>query len=191
MQESPPIRDPDEVPLPGSRLTRGVVRVGDTVRRPRKACSEFVARLLNLLEQRGFSAAPRHLGVDERGRDILSFIPGAVPEKWRHFEDTQVVSAARLLRAFHDVTRASALVGAGEVVCHYDCGPSNFVFHDEDPVALIDFDMAAPGDALQDVGYMAWAWCVSGKPSREPVQLQAAQVRVLADVYGITAAALA
>jgi tRNA A-37 threonylcarbamoyl transferase component Bud32 len=180
-----PDRDPEEVPLPGGRLTRGVVRVGETVRRPRKACSAFVARLLMLLEERGFSAAPRHLGVDERERDILSFIAGVVPAKWRRFEDAQVETAARLLRAFHDVTRDSPLVRSGEVVCHFDCGPSNFVFQDERPVALIDFDMAAPGDALEDVGYLAWAWCVSGKPTREPVELQAMQVRVVADAYGL------
>lgn len=180
-------REPEEVPLPGGRLTRGVVRVGDTVRRPRQAGSAFVERLLTLLHQRGFSGAPRHLGIDARGRDMLSFIPGTVPEKWRRFEDAQVVAGARLLRAFHDATRDSPLAGSGQVVCHFDCGPSNFVFRDERPVALIDFDMAAPGAALDDVGYMGWAWCVSGKPTREPVERQAAQVRILADAYGLVA----
>lgn len=47
--------------------------------------------------------------------------------------------------------------------------------------------MAGPGAALDDVGYMAWAWCVSGKSTREPVERQAAQVRLLADAYGLRA----
>jgi Ser/Thr protein kinase RdoA (MazF antagonist) len=159
--------------------------VGDTVRRPLKPNSAFVAQLLDVLARRSFVGAPRHLGIDAQGRDILSFIPGEVPEKWRRFEDAQVESAARLLRAFHDATQGSELAPDGQVVCHYDCGPSNFVFQAGLPVALIDFDMAAPGLALEDVGYLAWAWCVSSKPTREPAQQQAAQVRLIADAYGL------
>jgi len=176
-----------EIALPPGRLTPGVVRVGDTVRRPRKDSSEFVARVLQLLAQEGFDAAPRYLGSDTQGRDVLSFIPGTVPPKWRRFEDAQVADAARLLRSFHDLTRGTLLAAHSAVVCHHDPGPNNFVFQDERPMALIDFDMAAPGEALEDVGYMAWAWCVSSKPDREAVQLQAEQVRVLADAYGLQA----
>jgi hypothetical protein len=46
-------------------MTRGVVRVGDTVRRPATPASTYVAALLDLLEQRGFAGAPRYLGRDE------------------------------------------------------------------------------------------------------------------------------
>jgi aminoglycoside phosphotransferase (APT) family kinase protein len=37
--------------------------------------------------------------------------------------------------------------------CHHDPGPNNTVFRDGRPVALIDFDFAAVGDPLEDVGY--------------------------------------
>lgn len=50
-----------EVPLAGGRTTEGVVRVGDTVRRPTKARAPFVHELLRHLEARGFSGAPRFL----------------------------------------------------------------------------------------------------------------------------------
>jgi aminoglycoside phosphotransferase (APT) family kinase protein len=73
-----------------------------------------------------------------------------------------------------------------EVVCHNDPGPNNFVFRDDVPVGLIDFDMAAPGDPLDDLGYMAWAWCISSKRSRGTVAMQTEQVRTLADAYGMT-----
>ena len=163
-------------------MTRGVVRVGDTVRRPSKASSPFVARLLARLEEAGCDWAPRYLGRDAQGRDVLSYLDGTVPAKWVAFSDLQLQQAARIVRALHDVTRAS------ELVCHHDPGPNNFVFRDEAPVALIDFDLAAPGDPLEDLGYMAWSWCISSKPSRGPVTAQAAQVRVLADAYGASAA---
>jgi aminoglycoside phosphotransferase (APT) family kinase protein len=61
------------------------------------------------------------------------------------------------------------------------------VFRDGLPVAFIDFDFAAVGDPLEDVGYMAWSWCISSKPTREMPTEQAHQVRVLADAYGLSA----
>ena len=70
-----------EVPLAGGDVTEGVVRVGGTVRRPRGPWSSSVATYLHNLDQVGFREAPRYLGIDERGRDILQFIPGDVPSQ--------------------------------------------------------------------------------------------------------------
>ncbi|MBS2538358.1 hypothetical protein KGQ20_36970 [Catenulispora sp. NF23] len=55
------------------------------------------------------------------------------------------------------------------------------------PVAWIDFDTAAPGDPLEDVGYAAWTWCIAST-QRVPVARQAGQVRILAAAYGLDAA---
>ncbi|MCC7408623.1 MAG: phosphotransferase [Phycisphaeraceae bacterium] len=178
----------DEFPMPGGRYTVGVVRVGDTVRRPSRPWSPFVARLLRHLEQSGCDCVPRHLGQDDLGRDILSYIPGWVPAKFQRFADEQVSRAAVLLRTFHDATRGSELAGESPIVCHNDPGPNNTVFQDGCPVAFIDFDFAAPGEPLEDVGYMAWTWCVSSNPKRGLVEVQAAQLHVLADAYGLGAA---
>ena len=178
--------DEPEIALPFGQLSLGVVRVGETVRRPAKASSPFVARLLALLEQRGLAWSPRYFGQDAAGRDVLTFIPGSVPARWRAFSDAQVIAATRLLRELHDATRGSELAGAHEVVCHHDPGPNNAVLDaSERPVAYIDFDFAAPGSALEDVGYLAWSWCVASKPERQPVSGQAAQVRLVADHYGL------
>jgi aminoglycoside phosphotransferase (APT) family kinase protein len=180
-------REPEE-PLAGGRLTSGVVRVGKTVRRPTQRSSAFTAELLRHLQERGFTGAPTWLGHDDRGRDVLSYVDGWVPAKWRRFTDGQVHLAGALLRAFHDATRGSPLAGRAAVVCHNDAGPNNVVFRDGRPVALIDFDLAAPGEPVEDLGYMAWSWCLASKPARQPVEAQAAQVRVLADAYGLDAA---
>jgi Ser/Thr protein kinase RdoA (MazF antagonist) len=177
----------DEVLLPSGCLTKGVVRVGDTVRRPLKLSSPLMARLLAHLERSGCKWAPRHLGVDARRRDILTYMPGDVPAKWGHFADAQLHRAASIVRELHEVTRASTLA-PDAVICHNDPGPNNFVFRNHMPVALIDFDMAEPGDPLEDVGYMAWSWCISSKPARGPVTAQAAQVRILADAFRLTVA---
>jgi aminoglycoside phosphotransferase (APT) family kinase protein len=172
----------DETPLPGGRWTAGVVRVGDTVRRRPSSQSGFVADLLGHVHAVGFHGCPRYLGRDDLGRDVFSYIPGDVVPRWRRFEDADVVAAARLLLQWHDAT--SGFRGVG-VVCHHDPGPNNAVFAAGRPVAWIDFDFAAPGDPIEDVAYLAWSWCISGRPDRGPVAEQARQVRVLADAYGL------
>jgi Ser/Thr protein kinase RdoA (MazF antagonist) len=177
-----------EVLLTGGRITPGVVRIGDTVRRPTTDSSAFVAELLAQLEQRWFTGAPRHLGLDEAGRDTFSYLPGWVPATFQRWTDTQVAAAGALLRSLHDATRDSGLTAGRPVICHHDPGPNNTVFRDGRPVAFIDFDTAAPGDPLEDLGYMAWTWCVSSKTTAPPAAAQAAQVRILADAYGLTAA---
>lgn len=187
MEQSHLPAEDGEVPLSGGRITPGVVRVGDTVRRPATQASPFVARFLGHLEQRGFTGAPRHLGLDDSGRDTFSYLPGHVPARFQQWTDAQVTAAGALLRSLHDATRGSALAGHCAVVCHHDPGPNNTVFRDDLPYAFIDFDTAAPGDPLEDVGYTAWTWCVSSRPTAPPVAIQAAQVRGLADAYRLDA----
>ncbi|HEX4224680.1 MAG TPA: phosphotransferase [Pseudonocardiaceae bacterium] len=62
--------------------------------------------------------------------------------------------------AMHDASRDSGLVGRHPVVCHHDPGPNNVVFRDDELVAFINFDTAAPGSPLEDLGYLAWTWCI-------------------------------
>jgi Ser/Thr protein kinase RdoA (MazF antagonist) len=171
------------VPLTGGRIAAGVVRVGETVRRPVCEGSGFMAALLRLLEDRGFTGAPRYLG-QEGGADLLSFIPGTVPSRFQAWSDGQVRAAAVLLRAMHDATRGSGLAGRFEAVCHHDPGPNNVVFQDGVPAAFIDFAEAAPGDPLEDVAYLAWTWSISSTGTMPPAR-QAGQVRLIADAYGL------
>ncbi|NUT37261.1 MAG: phosphotransferase [Hamadaea sp.] len=189
-----------EVPLTGGRLTSGVVRVADTVRRPAPPAGQFTAALLDHLHARGFTGTPRHLGRDDQGREILSFLPGDVPAKWRRHTDGQVTAAARLLRGFHDASRDLAAPAGfareffsgyeedDAVICHHDPGPNNTVFRAGVPVAFIDVDFAAPGRRIEDVAYLAWSWCISSRPDRGSPAEQARQVRELAAAYGLTAA---
>jgi len=65
---------PKEIPLAGGYVTPGVVHVGATVRRPAGPHSPFVHEHLRYLEEIGFDAAPRFLGIDEHGREMLTFI---------------------------------------------------------------------------------------------------------------------
>ena len=148
--------DDDEVPLTGGRVTPGVVRVGDTVRRPPSANAVLVRRLLSHLADQGFSGVPAWLGVDANGREIFAYVEGAVPAELGFHEDAVLVAAARLIRRFHDL--GAGIAPEGTVICHNDLSPCNFVFRDGVPVAIIDFDAAAAGPRARDVGYAAWLW---------------------------------
>ncbi|MFI5555363.1 aminoglycoside phosphotransferase family protein [Streptomyces sp. NPDC051738] len=99
------------------------------------------------------------------------------------------MAAGTLLRSLHEATRGSRLAADHPVVCHHDPGPNNAVFHQVRPKAFIDFDTAGPGDPLEDLGYMAWTWCISSKPQGPPAPEQAIQVRTLADAYGLDGSA--
>jgi hypothetical protein len=147
-----------EIALTGGRATPGVVRVGDTVRRPLGAHSAFVHDVLGHLERQSVTDVPRFLGIDEQGRETLSFVPGTVPPELGGFEAAQWIAGARLLRRLHDATAGCVLAGWNEVVCHGDTSPCNFVFRDGVPVGLIDFDRAHAGSREEDVGYAAWLW---------------------------------
>ena len=176
-----------EIPLTGGRTTRGVLRVGHTIRRPIDGRGPLVHELLHHLERREFNGAPRFLGIDDAGREILSFIPGVVPPELGHFTDTQLAAAARLLRQFHDATMDCPMRNGDEVLCHGDASPCNCVFVDDLPTAFIDFDAAHPGSRLEDLGYATWLWIGIGNDELSP-DLQGQRVAHFFSSYGVDGA---
>ena len=177
-----------EFPLTGGRVTQGVVRVGNTVRRPPTPNSEFVHHLLRHLTGRSFGGTPTSLGTDEHGRDVFSFMEGDVPTDLAFHSDQTLSRAACMIRVFHDLaadlvaTSAATVVGI-ETVCHNDLSPCNFVFKDDVPVAIIDFDAAAPGSRDNDLGYAVWLWLDLGS-SDIAAREQARRLALFLDAYG-------
>lgn len=73
---SPAVDAVHETALGGGRTTAGVVRLGDVVHRPARPWTASVHAVLRHLEAVGFDGAPRVLGFDESGREMLTYMPG-------------------------------------------------------------------------------------------------------------------
>ncbi|WP_165864011.1 aminoglycoside phosphotransferase family protein [Capsulimonas corticalis] len=196
-----------EEPLTGGNSNMGVVRVGDTVRRAMTPRSPTIHRLLRHLEAKGFTGCPRLLGVDERGREILTYLPGDVgflPYLWEG--DDALIAAANLLRGYHDAVRdfktepgdawsyAHPDPSRHEIICHNDFAPYNWVCQDEKPYAAIDFDDAGPGPRLRDVAYAVY-WMApltfGGGPMAEMAHAELAdgsrRLKLFCSCYGVDA----
>jgi Ser/Thr protein kinase RdoA (MazF antagonist) len=145
------------------RLVDGDVTVaGDLVLRPARPWSPTVHALLTHLRAAGLDCVPEPVGIRD-GVEAVRFVAGdAGPDAWRHqVSEAGLTSAARLLRQVHDAS-AGFVPPAGarwafpagrpaEVICHGDPGPWNFVWRGGCAVALIDWEYASPGPALDDV----------------------------------------
>ncbi|MGE6753796.1 phosphotransferase [Rossellomorea sp. NPDC071047] len=149
-----------------------VYRSGDTVRRELKPDSVKIHTLLQHLERKGFDYAPKFLGIDEKDREILSFIAGEAgnyPLKQYMWSDVALKGIAKMLRHYHDAVSDFPLTdewqpmdntpATMEVVCHNDFAIYNIIFNQEKPVGIIDFDVAGPGPRLWDIAYTLYT-CV-------------------------------
>jgi hypothetical protein len=81
-----------------------VAKVGDTVRRPIGPWTQAVHALLRHLEAVGFDGARGVLGIDERGREVLSHVRGTVPLRATPEMATERVldELGGLLRSYHE-----------------------------------------------------------------------------------------
>jgi hypothetical protein len=200
------VLEEEPVRLPGGNVAP-VYRVGDSVRRATGAWTPAVHALLRHLERVGFDGAPRVLGVDGEGREVLSYLDGFVPYApdipasiWT---DDALTRAAALLRAYHHAVRdfvpppgaewrvCPGAPHSGAIVCHNDVAPWNTVYRHDAPVAFIDWDFAAPAPVLWDVAYAAWRFVplyhdgVPGLPRDPDVAACARRLRRFCDAYGL------
>jgi hypothetical protein len=177
-----------------------VVRMGDTVRRTAGPWTPAVHALLRHLETRGFEGAPRARGLDDKGREVLTYVQGHTgPASLEDISsDDALVAVAQLVRRYHDTVAdflppADAAwrftVGAprtGDVICHNDLGPWNIVFVGARPVALIDWDFAAPAPRVWDVAYALWRFVplYGGGEFGTPAD-HAHRIRLFCHAYGL------
>jgi aminoglycoside phosphotransferase (APT) family kinase protein len=199
----------DRPRLLSDRSGRQIVRIGDTVRRPVTPWTPAVQTLLRHLEAVGFVPAPRVLGIDDEGREILTYVPGrSGPDGWTMIvTDRGLERYARLLRTYHDAVR-SFRPPAGtvwsytdeplrdeQIICHGDFYPCNLVWRRGRPIGIIDWDQAGSGTIVDDVAYaleyaapfrddeMAVRWLGYDAPPE-----RRARIERFAEAYGLTSA---
>lgn len=195
---------PRELPLTGGLTNAGLVtRVGDTVRRPLRPTSPATHALLHHLQRAGFAGAPRYLGIDDRGREVLTYIPGEAvlpPHPEWALTDEALVSVARLLRGYHDAVAGFDPAGhrwppavpsrfRGRLISHNDPNLDNVIFDGGVATALIDFDLAGPGSAAWDLACSARLWAPLRQARDCPEALRGRSLERLAlfaDAYGAT-----
>jgi hypothetical protein len=140
----------------------GATIIGDTVRKPVGAWTPAVHALLNHLENVGFDGAPRVLGIDDSGREVLTYLMSDARSRIdAPKSDEALVALGRLLRDLRESLigfepppdafwRLGKTLTGGQIICHNDVNPGNVVYRDGKPYALIDWDLAGPGLPLDD-----------------------------------------
>jgi hypothetical protein len=178
------------------------VRVGDTVRRRAGPWTPAVHALLRFLEREGF-AAPRVVGMDDRGREVLEYIEGEahagnpVPLPDSAFREDHMIGAAHLLRRYHDVVaRFAPPLGARwrlvspkphELICHNDWSPWNALYRDGQFALTLDWDLAGPGPRLWDVANAAYCWVplIAAATAIPDLDERTRRLRTFAEAYGL------
>lgn len=179
MTEPSPLPEPfpsdgsSEERLPGGN-TGGAVRAGATVRRTAGPWTPSVHALLRHLEAAGFAGAPRALGFDEQGREVLSYLPGTTIgttrpwPPWVHSDDA-LEQVGRWVRDFHRAAadfvpgpaatwREGGAWKPGLVIGHNDAAPYNASWSGGRLTGFFDWDFAGPVTPEWDLAFTAFAW---------------------------------
>jgi hypothetical protein len=152
----------------------GAVRVGDTVRRLAGPWTPAVHALLAHLADKGFTGAPRPLGLDEQGREVLTFLEGETIGRrkprpaWVHAEDT-LDQVARWMRACHQAAadfvpppgaawRGGGTWSPGLIIVHNDATPHNAAWQQGMLTGFFDWDFAGPATPEWDLALAAFTW---------------------------------
>jgi aminoglycoside phosphotransferase len=201
---SPDGRTGGEV-LAGGMTTPGVVRIGNAVHRPVRAWTATVHAVLRHLERAGFAEAPRVLGFDDRGREVLSHLAGesiADTYPWPAWvsSDEALAQVGSWLRRLHDATvdfvpPDDAVWFAGHdwrpglVIGHQDAAPYNAIWRRGRLVGFVDWDLAGPSSREFDLAYSALMWVPllapdSAWPMPSRPEDRHRRLHLLLDAYG-------
>lgn len=149
-----------------------------TLRRPVRANTNLVQRVLGRLDDAGAPWAPRFLGV-HGDHEVLTWLPGRPIEDWWQRPDL-LDDLTRAVRQLHDVT--ASLAAGHECLVHDDLQPRNVVV-DGRRVGIIDWEQVRPGRRVEDVSQICWSFARGSTESG--VQAVGERWRRVVDAYGL------
>lgn len=147
-------------------------------------------KYLQLLREQGVDA-PKPVGRDEHGRQMMEFVPGTPAIEMLPLNSQDVRRVGEMVRRIHDISTAFPIPNIEEwemlipadnadLMCHNDLAPWNLIIGDR--WVFIDWDAAGPSTRLWDLAYSAqsFAHLVQG----EPVDAAAERLKAFIDGYG-------
>lgn len=162
-----------EVRLPGGNTT-GAVLIDGVIHKRASPWTPTVHALLRYLEEVGFPGAPRALGFDSSGREMLSYLPGETigdRDPWPAWvwADSMLVQVGQWLRRLHDLTAdfrppaderwfIGGVMRPGLIAGHQDAAPYNAVVDGERLVGFCDWDIAGPSSREWDLAFSMLPW---------------------------------
>jgi phosphotransferase family enzyme len=188
-----------EVSLPGGN-TVGAVLIDNVVHKRASPWTPTVHALLRHLEAAGFDGAPRPLGFDDQGREMLTYLPGEtiggrMPWPAWTSSDSILTQVARWLRQVHDLTAdftpppdarwfTGATMRPGLIVGHQDAGPYNAVVDGDRLVGFFDWDLAAPSSREEDLAFAILPWVPLTSSTDQDLGERSRRLHLLLDTYG-------
>jgi hypothetical protein len=133
-----------------------------------------VHALLAHLAGKRFTGAPRPLGLDEQGREVLTFLEGESVGRrkprpaWVYADDT-LDQVARWIRDCHQdagdfvpppgaIWRGGRTWSPGLIVVHNDATIHNAAWHQGRLTGFFDWDFAGPATPEWDLALAAFSW---------------------------------
>jgi hypothetical protein len=164
-------------------------RDGNTVRRA--ATSQYAIDLLEFLANQGWQYSPAVISTSSMEL-VLAYVEGtaaiATEERSHAAQDDALAKVARIVRELHDLTAGSVFARGAEVACHNDLDPRNTVYRRGRgglvPIALIDWDLAGPGQRVHDLAHLCWTY-TGMHPQADP-EVISNRIRVCLSAYSWT-----
>ena len=118
------------------------------------------------------------------GREIITFLEGHSPDNIGNFSNEQLYNAGKIINELHNLLSDFPGCKYGQTVCHNDLSPCNFMFQNDVPYAVFDWDTAEIGDPMNDLAYSIWMWCDIGN-REQSIKLVNDKINSIMDGYGI------
>jgi hypothetical protein len=176
------------------------------VHKPARPWTPTVHAVLRHLENAGFDGAPRALGFDDQGREMITYLHGETigdRTPWPAWAsvDSMLIQVGQWLRRVHDLTAdfippadqrwfIGGTMRPGQIIGHQDAAPYNAVVDGDRLVGFYDWDVAGPSSREWDLAFAVLPWVPLASPTGDTpstshdIAGRSRRFHLLLDAYG-------